>query len=74
MQKSAAASKYRGTRLLALDQSSVKTGYALFCGSDLTRWGLLNTKKRKRRGQKVLLHVQPDSFYDYKDQTGFCCV
>lgn len=40
---------YRGEilRLLTFDQSSVRTGYAVFSGTGLTRWGVLDYSKNK---------------------------
>ena len=33
-------------RILALDQASYKTGYALFDGIDLVRWGHSRARRR----------------------------
>lgn len=40
-------------RLIAFDQSSTKTGYAIFSDTDLTRWGVLDYSKDKNVQNRV---------------------
>ena len=40
-------------RLLSFDQASTKTGYAVFSGTDLTRWGVLDYSKEKDTSERV---------------------
>lgn len=37
----------KSLRVVSFDQASIKTGYAVFSGTDLTRWGVLDYHKEK---------------------------
>lgn len=48
-------------RILAIDQSTTKSGYALFSETDLTRWGVLDHHKNKDpdgRFQEMCKHIE----------------
>ncbi len=42
-------------RMIAFDQASVKTGYAVFDGTDLIKWGLLEANSKQQSIQIVIL-------------------
>lgn len=41
-------------RILSLDQASVKSGFAVFDGSDLLKWGLLAANKDDESGKRII--------------------
>lgn len=41
-------------RMIAFDQASVKTGYAVFDGTDLIKWGLLEADSKEESGARIV--------------------